>query len=84
MARVNLALSIPGSAIEFEKQNGVLHADVDVLGIACRENGSVASRFSDTVKLDYEKKDIKNFASRPFYYQNTFNIVPGYTRSKWY
>ena len=77
VARVNLALSIPGSAVEFEKQNGVLHSEVNVLGIAYRENGSVAARFSDTVKLDCEKKDIRDFAGRPFDYQNTFNIAPG-------
>jgi VWFA-related protein len=77
VARVNLALSIPGSAIDFEKQNGLLHSDVDVLGIAYRDNGSIAARFSDTVKLDYQKKDVKDFAKSSFDYQNTFRIAPG-------
>ena len=36
VARVNLALSIPGSAIDFEKQKGTFHSDVNVLGIAYR------------------------------------------------
>ena len=63
---MNLALSIPGSSIDFEKQKGLFHSDVNVLGIAYRENGSVAARFSDTVKLDYEKKEIKEFAKGSF------------------
>jgi VWFA-related protein len=77
VARVNLALAIPGSAIDFEKQKNVFHSDVNVLGIAYRANGSVAARFSDTVKLDYQKKDLKDFAKGSFDYQNTFDIAPG-------
>jgi VWFA-related protein len=77
VARVNLALSIPGSSIDFEKQKGVFHSDVNVLGIAYRENGSIAARFSDTVKLDYQKKELKEVAKTSFDYQNTFNIAPG-------
>ncbi len=77
MARVNLALSVPGSSIDFEKQKGAFHSDVNVLGIAYRQNGSVAARFSDTVKLDYQKKELKDFAKGSFDYQNTFNIAPG-------
>jgi hypothetical protein len=77
VARVNLALSVPGSAIDFEKQKGAFHSDVNVLGIAYRANGSIAARFSDMVKLDYQKKDLKDFAKSSFDYQNTFNIAPG-------
>jgi len=77
VARVNLALSVPGSSIDFEKQKGAFHSDINVLGIAYRENGSVAARFSDTVKLDYQKKEIKDFAKNSFPYQNSFNIAPG-------
>ena len=77
MARVNLALSVPGSAIDFEKHGGAFHSDVNVLGIAYRENGSVAARFSDKVKLNYEKKEVKDFAKNSFQYLNTFNIAPG-------
>jgi VWFA-related protein len=77
VARVNLALSIPGSSIDFEKQKGDFHSDVNVLGIAYRANGSVAARFSDTVKLDYQKKELKDFAKSSFDYQNSFNIAPG-------
>lgn len=77
VARVNLALSVPGSAIDFEKQKGGFHSNVNVLGIAYRENGSVAARFSDTVKLDYQKKELKDFTKGAFDYQNNFDIAPG-------
>ena len=77
MARVNLALSVPGSSIDFDKQKGGFHSNVNVLGIVYRENGSIAARFSDTVKLDYQKKELKDFAKNPFDYQNTFNVAPG-------
>jgi hypothetical protein len=77
VARVNLALSVPGSAIDFEKQKGAFHSEVTVLGIAYRENGSVAARFSDKVNLDFEKKTIKDFTRSSFDYQNSFNIAPG-------
>ena len=77
VARVNLALSVPGSAIDFEKHGGAFHSDVNVLGIAYRENGSVAARFSDKVRLNYEKKEVKDFAKNSFQYVNTFNIGPG-------
>lgn len=77
VARVNLAVSIPGSAVDFEKDKGEFHSQINVLGIAYRANGSVAARFSDTVKLDYQKKEVKDFAKGSFDYQNTFNIAPG-------
>jgi hypothetical protein len=77
VARVNISLQVPASAIEFEKEKKELHSKVQVLGIAYREDGSVAARFSDTVKLDVEKKDLKEFSKGPFNYQHTFNVAPG-------
>jgi hypothetical protein len=77
VARVYVSLQIPGSAIDFEKEKKDFHSKVEVLGIASREDGAVAARFSDTVKLDMEKKDLKEFSKGPFKYQNTFNIAPG-------
>ena len=51
---------------------------MSVLGIAYRLNGSIAARFSDTVKMDFdEKKEVKDLARQPFDYQNTFKIAPG-------
>jgi hypothetical protein len=77
VARVNLTLEIPGTSVDFEKVKGKLHSQVNVLGIAYRGDGSVAARFSDAVKLDYEKKEWKEFSRGAFSYRNTFNIAPG-------
>jgi hypothetical protein len=77
VARVYISLQIPASAIDFEKDKKDFHSKVQVLGIAYREDGAVAARFSDTVKLDMEKKDLKDFSKGPFKYQNTFNVAPG-------
>jgi VWFA-related protein len=77
VARVYVSLQIPASAIDFEKEKKDFHSKVNVLGIASRENGAVAARFSDTVKLDMEKKDLKEFSKGPFKYRTTFNIAPG-------
>jgi VWFA-related protein len=77
VARVNMAVSIPGSTVDFDKDKAGFHSKVNVLGIAYRENGSIAARFSDSVKLDYQKKELKDFTKGSFDYQNTFSIAPG-------
>jgi VWFA-related protein len=77
VARVNLAIEMPSSSIAFDKQKGKFHSEIDVLGIAYRPDGSVAARFSDTVKNDVEKKEMKELLKTPFTYQNSFDIAPG-------
>ena len=77
LARVNLALEIPAQMLPFEKEKGKFRSVVNVLGIAYREDGAVAARFSDTVKLEMEKGEQKEFSKGSFSYQNTFNIAPG-------
>jgi len=55
---VNLAIEVPSGDIKFEKVKGKQHAEMNVLGIVGGggENGDVAAKFSDTVKLDFEDK----------------------------
>jgi len=77
VARINLALDIPAKSLLVEKLKGKLHSEVNILGIAYREDGTVAARFSDTAKLDFEKSDWQQFAKGPFRYYNNFNIAPG-------
>ena len=77
IARVNLALDIPAKTLDVEKLKGKLHSEVNVLGIAYREDGSVAARFSDAVKLDFEKSEWQQFLKGPFRYYNNFSIGPG-------
>jgi VWFA-related protein len=76
-AQVNLSMEIPSTSIDFSKVKGKSHADVNFLGIAYRPDGSVAARFSDTVTLDLEKDELKQFLQSPMRYQNQFEIGPG-------
>lgn len=78
-ARVNLAIEIPSSAVKFEKQKGKEHAEINVLGIAYRADGTVAARFSDNVEFDFDGKDeVKAFYKKPYQYQNQFEIGAGH------
>jgi hypothetical protein len=76
-ARVNLAMQIPGASLKFEKGKNGYHSELNVLGIAYRPDGSVAARFSDTVKLDLEKDKMKELETHPYNYTNAFDIAPG-------
>ena len=76
-ARVNVAMQFPATSVEFSKEKGKYHADINVLGIAYRPDGSVGARFSDEVTLDLEKDALKNFTAKPMTYQNQFEIPTG-------
>ncbi len=77
-ARVNVAMEIPVSTLKFEKVKGKYHAEINILGIAYRNESNVAARFSDVVKLDFdEKKQMEAFQKKPFRYENQFDIGSG-------
>jgi hypothetical protein len=77
VARVNLAIDIPQEMFKFDKDKGKYHASLNVLGIAYKEDGTVGAKFSDQVKLDLEKDDWKEFAKKPYHYQNQFDAAAG-------
>ena len=77
VAQVNLAMEIPGDSLIFNKDKGKYHANVNVLGIAYNPDGSVGARFNDTLKLDLEKDEWKEFTKQPYHYQNQFDAAPG-------
>lgn len=76
-ARVNLAMEIPSSALQFNKEKGKYHANLNVLGIAYKPDGSIGAKFSDTVNLDFEKDEVKEFTKTPYKYENQFDAAPG-------
>ena len=77
-ARVDVALNVPPEAIKFAKEHGKFHADLNILAIAYRPDGSVAARFSDTKKIELEnKKEMQAFNERPYYYDGQFDIASG-------
>jgi VWFA-related protein len=78
VSRVNLAMEIDSKNLEFEKQKGKFHADINVLGIAYTPDGTVGARFSDTMKLDFpDKKDVEKFKEKSLHYENQFEVASG-------
>src|SRR6204780_341826 len=79
-ARVDLAMEVPSATIDFSKVKGKYHADVNVLGIAYRPDGSVAARFSDEINMDFKKEELQKFTQSPMRYQTQFSVAPGQYR----
>jgi hypothetical protein len=78
VARVNVAMEIPSEGFKFEKVKGKLHSEMNILGIAYRPDNSVAAKFSDTMKFDYDSKvQVDEFAKRPVHYESQFDIASG-------
>jgi VWFA-related protein len=77
VARVNLAMEISSDSLKFDKEKGKYHANINVLGIAYRPDGTVGARFSDTVNLDLEKEEWKEFTKTPYRYGNQFDAAAG-------
>jgi hypothetical protein len=77
IARVNLSMEVPSDSVSFNKEKGKYHANVNILGIAYREDGTVGARFNDTLNLDMEKDEWKDFTKQPYVYQNQFDAGPG-------
>ena len=78
-ARLNVAIEIPTSAVNFDKVKGKFHGTVNVLGIAYRPDGSVGARFSDAVKVDLDnKKEMEAFKDKPLmHYEDQFEVAAG-------
>lgn len=78
IARVNVAMELPTEGIKFDKVKGKFKAEVNILGIAYKPDGTVGGRFSDTVKLNLEnKKEMEAFREEPFHYENQFELASG-------
>lgn len=78
VAQVNLAMDIVPSAMKFQKEKGKFHGGFDLAGVAYNQDGSVAARFSDAVKFDFDtQKQADEFLKTPYHYLNQFTIGPG-------
>ncbi len=77
-ARVNVAMEIGTAGIRLQKVKGKPHAELKVAGLAYRQDGDVAGRFSDVVNLDFESdKEAAAFAKQPYHYEYQFDLGPG-------
>jgi hypothetical protein len=70
-------MEIPSNTVQFNKDKGKYHASLNVLGIAYKPDGSIGAKFSDTVNLDLEKDEMKDFTKQPYFYQNQFDAGSG-------
>ncbi len=78
VARVRLALDITPPAMKFQKDKGKLHGEFDLAGVAYKPDGSVAARFSDAVKLDFDnQQQVDAFLKAPYHYENQLEVAPG-------
>jgi VWFA-related protein len=78
VARVNVAMEIPSDSLKFQKEKGSkMHSEMNVLGVAYKSDGTVAAKFSDTVKFDLEKKELESFHEQPVHYEKQFEIASG-------
>jgi VWFA-related protein len=78
VARVNVAMEIPAATFHFDKVKGKQHAEVNVLGVAYKPDGSVGAKFSDTIRLDFDTKlQVDEFQRKPLHYENQFEIASG-------
>jgi VWFA-related protein len=78
VARVNLAMELPATALKFEKKKDAQHAEINFLGVAYTLQGTVAARFSDTLKLDFaSKEEAEQTKKEPLHYENQFEIASG-------
>ncbi len=77
-ALLDVAAEISAESLKFEKQNGKLHSDLNVLGIAYKPDGTVGARFTDIVDFDFDNRDqVDRFKRQSYPYEKQFDISPG-------
>ncbi len=77
-ARVQVAMDIAPTGLQCQKEKGKLHGEINVLGIASESDGTVAARFSDTMKFDFDnKKQLEEFEQQPLHYETQFDVASG-------
>jgi len=71
---VDVAMDIDPHAMKLRGR----HAELTLVGTVLREDGSVAARIPDTVKLDFEtQSDLDTFLRSPYRYSKQFTLPPG-------
>ncbi|MBZ5538299.1 MAG: VWA domain-containing protein [Acidobacteriia bacterium] len=82
-ARAPVTIQLPISKLKM-KRNKDLHTNaIDVLGVAFREDGSTAARFSDTIPFRMNDDRLKSLpADATLSIPSYFNLVPGKYRIK--
>lgn len=78
VARVHVSMEIATGAMKFQNEKGKLDGEINLLGIAAAADGSVAARFSDVIKREFDSPQaVEAFERTPLHYEKEFKIVPG-------
>lgn len=78
LARVSVTARIRTTNIELSRRGDQLAGDLNVMGIAYSDSGSVAARFSETMHIALQKKeDEQSFRKERLAYLNHFKLRPG-------
>jgi len=78
VARVRIAMDVMPTGVKFQKDKNKLHGEFDLAAVASKPDGSVAARFSDIVKLDFDNQQQADaFLRTPYHYENQLDVAPG-------
>jgi VWFA-related protein len=80
--KVLIAAKIPMYKIAFRKKGGQMISDLNIMGAAYAEDGSIAARFSETLPISIEKEKEAEFRKSSLAYRNYFRLRAGKYRLK--
>jgi hypothetical protein len=81
-ALVLLAASIQTEKLAFKRRGGQMTSDLNFMGAAYAENGSIAARFSEALAVSFDKEKNPEFRAGAVPYRNYFRLRPGRYRLK--
>jgi VWFA-related protein len=81
-ARVLVSTRVRMGKIAFRKRAGQMGADLNLMGVAYAEDGSIAARFSETLPVSFDKENEAEFRKGNLAYRNYFKLRPGKYRLK--
>ena len=82
VARVLVVSRISMEKVAFKKKGGQLGTDLNIMGVAYAEDGSMAARFSETLPVSFDKDKESEFRTKGLAYRNYFKLRPGKYRLK--
>jgi VWFA-related protein len=82
IARVLFEARFSISNTAFKKAGGQMSADLNVMGIAYAEDGSIAARFSETLPLSFDREKESEFRKNDIVYHRFLRLHPGKYRLK--
>jgi len=78
-AMVNVALDFLPTGMNFRKEKGKLVGELHLVGVATKDDGSRGPRFSDVIKLSFDKKEQADaFVKTAHHYETQIQAPPGH------